>query len=152
MVFKKFSWTLTRPSISWLMLIQFAFWSSVNTRGTNFAATRCMLIFSVRIAWHDPKLMPTSSAISLIVKRQFWRIKSRTASMWTSSVGVEGRPLRGSSSIDVLPVLKWLRSARTFVSVGLLKHFTRFSSSFPEFEAKFHTRTRCSSKSLIFTA
>jgi len=36
--------------------------------------------------------------------------------------------------------LKTLRSAHTFVSDGLLKHFPRFSSSFPESEAKFHTR------------
>jgi len=108
MVFKKFSSTLTQSSSSWLMLTRFAFWSSVNTRGTNFAATRCMLSFSVRIAWHDPKLMPTSSAISLMVKQQFWRINSRTASIWTSSVDVEGRPLWGSSSIDVVTVLKRL--------------------------------------------
>ena len=58
---------------------------------------------------------------------------------------MESRPLRESSSIDVLPVLKTTvplktqRSAHTFVSEGLLKHFPRFSSSFPEFEAKFHT-------------
>jgi len=29
----------------------------------------------------------------------------------------------------------------TFVSEGLLQHFPRFSSSFPEFEEKFHTHT-----------
>jgi len=67
-----------------------------------------MLSFSVRIAWYNPKLMPTSSAIYLIVKWWFWRIKSRTASTWTSSVDVEGRPLWGSSSTEDLPVLKWL--------------------------------------------
>jgi hypothetical protein len=37
--------------------------------------------------------------------------------------------------------LKTLRSAHKFVSEGLLKHFPRFSSSFPEFEAKFLTHT-----------
>jgi len=36
---------------------------------------------------------------------------------------------------------KTLRLAHTFVSEGLLKHFPHFSSSFPEFEAKFHTHT-----------
>jgi hypothetical protein len=40
----------------------------------------------------------------------------------------------------------------TFVSEGLLKHFPRFSSSFPEYEANLHTHTRCSSKPFIFTA
>jgi hypothetical protein len=52
--------------------------------------------------------MSPSSAISPMVKLRFWRIKSRTASMWTSSVDMQGLPLRGSSSIDVLRVLKWL--------------------------------------------
>jgi len=33
--------------------------------------------------------------------------------------------------------LKTLRSAHTFVSEGLLKHFPRFSNSFPAFEANF---------------
>jgi hypothetical protein len=37
--------------------------------------------------------------------------------------------------------LKTLRSARKFVSEGLLKYFPRFSSSLPEFEAKFLTHT-----------
>ena len=104
------------------MLTRFASWSLVSTRGTNFAATQCMLSFSVRIAWHDPKLMSTYSAISLIVKRRFWRIKSWTASMWTS-VDVEGRPLQGSSSIDVLPVLKQLYHS---------KHCVRLIHSFPK--------------------
>jgi hypothetical protein len=34
-----------------------------------------------------------------------------------------------------------MRSTHTFVSEGLLKHFPRFSGSFPAFEAKFHTHT-----------
>ena len=59
--------------------------------------------------------MPTSSAISLIVKRQFWRIRSRTASMWASSVDVEGHPLWGSSSIDIIPVLKQLYHSKHYV-------------------------------------
>ena len=66
--------------------------------------------------------MPTSSAISLIVKQWFWRIKSRTASMWTS-VDMEGHPLWGSPSIDVLPVLKHLYYS---------KHYVRLIHSFPK--------------------
>jgi len=48
---------------------------------------------------------------------------------------------RRSSCFETTVPLKTLRSAHTFVSEGLLKHFPRFSSSFPEFEAKFHTHT-----------
>jgi len=46
---------------------------------------------------------------------------------------------RRSSCFETTVPLKTLCSAHTFVSEGLLKHFLRFSSSFPEFEAKFHT-------------
>jgi len=141
---------------SWLMLTRFSFWSSVNTQGTNFAATLCMLSFSVRIAWHDPKLMPTSSAISLIVKRRFWRSKWRTASMWTSSVVVEGRPLRESSSIDVLPVLKRLYHSKHCVLLinsspkACWSIFHVSVAVFPSLKQNF-THTLCSSNSLIFT-
>jgi hypothetical protein len=45
------------------------------------------------------------------------------------------------SGNDSNTAYKTLRSAHTFVSEGLLKHFPRFSSSFLEFEAKFQTHT-----------
>ena len=157
MVVKKFSSTLTWSSSSWLMLTWFAFWSSVNTWGTNFEATRCTLSFSVRIAWHDPKLRPTSSAISLMVKWRFWKIKSWTASMWTSSVDVEVRPLQGSSSINVLPVLKWLYHSKHCVRLihsspkACWSIFHVSVAVFPSLKQNF-THTRCSSKSFIFTA
>jgi hypothetical protein len=46
---------------------------------------------------------------------------------------------RRSSCFETTVSLKTLHSAHTFISEGLLKHFPRFSSSFPEFQAKFHT-------------
>ena len=102
--------------------------------------------------------MPTSSAISLIVKRQFWRIKCRTATMWTSSVEVEDRPLRKSSSIEVLLVLKRLYHSKHCV---LLIHtspkacwsvFHVSVAVFPSLKQNFtHTHTLCSSKSFFFT-
>ena len=104
-----------------------------------------------------PKLMPTSSAISLIVKRRFWRIKSWTALMWMSSVDVEGRPLRGSLSIDILPVLKWLYHSKHCVRLihsSLKACWNIFHVSvavFPSLKQNF-THTHCSSKSFIFTA
>ena len=116
-----------------------------------------MLSFSARFAWHDPKLMPTSSAVSLIVKRRFWRIKSRTASMWTSSVDMEGRPLRGSSSIDILPVLKLLYHSKHCVRLihssqkACWSIFHVSVAVFRTLKQNF-THTHCSSKSFIFTA
>jgi len=87
-----------------------------------------------------------TSGISLIVKQRVWRIRSRTASMWTS-VDMEDRPHQGSSSIDILPVLKRLyhskhcirpihSSPKAFWSI-----FHVSVAVFPEFEAKFHTHT-----------
>ena len=72
------------------------------------------------LAYGFPQMLQNcyvTSGISPIVKRQFWRIKSRTASMWTSSVDMEGRPLQGSLSIDVLPVLKWLYHSKHCVQL-----------------------------------
>lgn len=43
-------------------------------------------------SWHDPTLIPTSSATSRTVKRWFPRITVRTLSTWSLSVDVEGRP------------------------------------------------------------
>ena len=82
------------------------FCSSVNRRGTNFAATRCIFSFSVKIVWHELLQMPTSSETSRRVRRRFSRITERTFSMWSSPVDEEGRPDLGSSSMDVLPDLK----------------------------------------------
>ena len=98
-----------------------------------------------------------TSAISLIVKRRFWRIKSWTASMWTSSVDVESRPLQGSSSIDVLPVLKRLYHSKYcvwLIHLSLKACWSIFHISvavFPSLKQNF-THTCCSSKSFIFTA
>ena len=61
-----------------------------------------------------------------------WRGRSSTSGIFIN---------RRSSCFETTVPLKTLRSAHTFVSEGLLKHFPRFSSSFPEFETKFHTDT-----------
>ena len=61
-----------------------------------------------------------------------WRGKSSTSGIFIN---------RRSSYFERTVPLKTLRSAHTLVSEGLLKHFPRFSSSFPKFETKFHTHT-----------
>ena len=82
---------------------RFSFWSSVNKYGTNFALTRRIWRFSVKIWWQDPLLMPTSSAASGTVKRRFPWITARTLSTWSSFVDVEVLPGLGSSPTDILP-------------------------------------------------
>ena len=59
-----------------------------------------------------------------------WRGRSSTSGIFIH---------RSSSCFEMTVPIKTLRSARTFVSEGLLEHFPRFSSSFPESEATFHT-------------
>jgi len=61
MFLRKFSSPFALASSSWLISTRFSFWSSVNKRGTNFALTRRVWSFSVKIWWQDPMLMPTSS-------------------------------------------------------------------------------------------
>jgi len=77
-VLKKISLPFALASSSWLISTRFSFWSSDNKRGTNFAQTRRIWSFSVKIWWQDPMLMPTSSATSRTVKRRFPRITART--------------------------------------------------------------------------
>ena len=79
MFLRKFS----LPSSSWLISTRFSFWSSVNKHSMNFALTRCIWSFSVKIWWQDPVLMSTSSATSRTVKRRFSRITAQTVSTWS---------------------------------------------------------------------
>jgi hypothetical protein len=61
----------------------------------------------VSIAWHVPNDKLSSSAISLIVKHQFPQITALTRSTVSLVRAVDGRPLCGSSSMDVRPFLNW---------------------------------------------
>ena len=61
------------------------------------------LTFFSKIWWQDPMLMPTSSAISRIVKWRFPQITAWTLSTWSSFVDVECYPGLGSSPTDILP-------------------------------------------------
>ena len=59
------------------------FYSKFSSFGTICAAARFMPKTSVKIAWHKPNDMPTSSATSLIVIRRLFKIISFTASMFS---------------------------------------------------------------------
>jgi len=81
-------------------------YSAVRRQGTNFAVTRLICKSSVRIFWHVPNAILTSSATSLIVRHQSARIISRTRATVSSVWEVDGLPGRGSSSKDQHPLLK----------------------------------------------
>ena len=70
-----------------------SFCSAVRRRGTNFADTRLICKPSVRIFWHVPNAIPTSSAMSLIVRRRsaqmisHTRARSPRCGRWTACLG-----------------------------------------------------------------
>ena len=83
-----------------------SFCSTVRRRGTNFAVTLLICKSSVRIFWHVPNAILTSSAISLIVRCQSACMISRTRAMVSSMWEVDGLPGRRSSSKDRRPLSK----------------------------------------------
>ena len=82
--------------------------------GTNFAVTCLIRKSSVRIFWHVPNAILTSSATSLIVRCQSARIISRTCATVSSVWEVEGLPGWGSSSKDQCLLLKWEYHSNVF--------------------------------------
>ena len=83
-----------------------SFCSAVRRLGTNFAVTRLIRKSSLRIFWHVPNAILTSSATSLIVRRRPARMISRTRATVSSVWEMEGLPGRGSSSKGRRPLLK----------------------------------------------
>ena len=79
-VLKKLSLPFPLASSSWLISTLFSFWSLVNKCSTNFVLIWCSWSFSLKIWWQDPMLMPTSSATSRAVKRQFPWITAQAVS------------------------------------------------------------------------
>ena len=84
-----------------------SFCSAVRRRGTSFAVTRLIRKSSVRIFWHVPNAILTSSATSLTVRRRSARMISGTRATVSSVWEVEGLHGWGSSSKDRRPLLKW---------------------------------------------
>jgi len=97
-------WAQSRRSVQ--IDTRSSFCSAVRRRGTNFGFTCLIRKSSVRTYWHVPNAILTSSATSLIVRRQSARMISRTRATVSSVWEVEGLPGRGSSSKDRRPLLK----------------------------------------------
>jgi len=98
-------WARSRRSVQFNTRLSFC--SAVRRRGTNFAVTHLIRKSSVRILWHGANAVLTSSATSLIVRRQSAQMISRTRATVSSVWEVEGLPGPGSSSNDRRPLLKW---------------------------------------------
>jgi len=91
-----------------------SFCSTIRRRGTNFADTRLICEFLVRIFWNVPNAIPTSSATFLIVRRRSTQMISRTRATVSSVWEVDDLPGRGSSSKDWRPFLKWEYHSNVF--------------------------------------
>ena len=97
-------WARSRRSVQIDTISSFC--CAVRRLGTDFADTRLICVSSVRIFWHVPNAIPTSSATSLIIRRQSARMISRTRATVSSVWEVDRLPGRGSSSKDRHPFLK----------------------------------------------
>ena len=83
-------WAHSRRSVQ--IDMQSSFCSAVRRRGTNFADTRLICKSSVRIFWHVPNSIPTSSANSLIdVSQREWFLahvpRPPRCGRWTACLG-----------------------------------------------------------------
>ena len=83
-------------------------WTSLTFFCSKFSNFETIFATSVKIAWHEPNDMSTSSATSLIVFRQLSKSIFFTYSMFSLVVDVFGRPGRSSSLTDSRPSLNWL--------------------------------------------
>ena len=84
------------------------FCSKFSNFGTFFTAACFIPKTSVKIVWHEPNYMPTSSATYLIEIRQLSKIIFFTASMFSWVVDVLKRPGRALSLISSRPSLNRL--------------------------------------------
>ena len=105
-------WARSRRSVQ--IDTRSSFCSAVRRRGTNFSVTSLIRKSSVRIFWHVPNAVLTSSATSLIVRRRSARMISHTRATVSSVCEVESLPGRGSSSKDRRPLLKWEHHSNVF--------------------------------------
>jgi len=97
-------WAHSRRSVQ--IDMRSSFCSAVRRWGTNFADTCLICKSSVRIFWHVPNAIPTSSATSVIVRRRSVRMISRTRATVSLVWEVDGLPGWGSSSQDRRPFFK----------------------------------------------
>jgi len=114
--------------------------------GAQISLTRLICKSSVRIFWHVPNDIPTSSATSLIVRCRSVRMISRTRATVFLVWEVDSLPGQRSSSKDQRPFLKWEYHSNVFDrlrqdSPKAACSISCFSTSFPQTETEIDAHT-----------
>ena len=104
--------------------------------GTNFAVTRLIHKFSVRIFWHVPKAILTSSATSLIVRCRPARMISRTRAT-VSSVCVWWKACLGGGRLQRIGVHFWNGNTTQMSSIDLGRTLRKLLAAFRTFQHQF---------------
>ena len=117
---------------------------SVRTRGTNFAVTGLFRKSSVRIFWHVPNAILTSSATFLIVRSRSAGMISRTRATVCSVWEVEGLPGRGA--FQRIGVHFWNCITIHMSSMDLSRTLRKLLAAFRTFQHQFppdRNRNQC---------
>ena len=129
-------------NISWAISERRCFCSKFRNFLTPFAAARFMPKTTIKMAWHEPNDMSTSSATSLIVIRWLSKIIFFTGSMFSSVVDVLEQPGRASLLTSSRPSLKRLYHNWTCVLliVDVVKRLSQHFKCSCKFKLIFYTQ------------
>jgi hypothetical protein len=117
----------------WLhSLVRSSFCSTVRRRGTNFAVTHLICKSSVRIFWHVPNAILTSSATSLIVRHWSARMISRTRATVSSVWEVDG--LHGQGHLQRISIHFWNGNTIKMSSTDLDRTLQKLLAAFHMFQ------------------
>ena len=103
--------------------------------GTDFTDTSRICSSSLRIFWHVPNAIPTSSATSLIVRHQSARMISCTRAMFSSVLEVDSLSGQGSSSKDRHPF--WNGNTTHMCLINLGRTLRKLLAAFCTFQHQF---------------
>ena len=120
------------------------FCSAVRRRGTNFAVTHLIRKSSVRIFWHVPNAILTSSAASLIVRRWSARMISRTCA--TVSSVWEVKACLGGVHLQRIGIHFWNGNTTQMSSIDLGRTLRKLLAAFCTFQHQFspdRNRNQC---------
>ena len=114
---------------------QSSFCSAVRRQGTKFADTRLSCKSSVRILWHVPNAIPTSSATSLIVRHWSVQMISRTHATVSSVWG--WMACLGGGCLQRIGIHFWNRNTTQMSSIDLGRTLQKLLAAFCTFQHQF---------------
>ena len=126
-------WARSRRSVQ--IDTRSSFCSAVRRRGTNFAVIRLIRKSSVRIFWHVPNAILTSSATSLIVRRRSARTISRTRA--TSPRCGRWKACLGGGRLQRIGVHFWNGNTTQMSSIDLGRTLRKLLAAFRTFQHQF---------------